>query len=142
MNKKSTELHFEDIKIDDKIEFTLQVTEKMTESFAELSGDYNPIHIDQEYASKTNFGKKICHGMLLASFFSRLIGMYIPGKNALYFSQSLNFKNPCFINDKITIVGLVIEKKSSTQMIKLKTTIKNLKNQIILDGEAKVLVRK
>ena len=142
MNKKSTELHFEDIKIDDKIEFTLQVTEKMTESFAELSGDYNPIHIDQEYASKTKFGKKICHGMLLASFFSRLIGMYIPGKNALYFSQSLNFKNPCFINDKITIVGLVIEKKSSTQMIKLKTTIKNLKNQIILDGEAKVLVRK
>ncbi len=141
MNKKPAELQFEDIEINDEIKFTIQITEKMIESFAEISGDYNPIHTNQEYASKTDFGKKICHGMLLASFFSQLVGMYIPGKNALYFSQSLNFRKPCFINDKITIIGIVIEKKLSTKMIKLKTVIKNLKDEIIVDGEAKVLVR-
>ena len=141
MNKKPTELHFEDIEINDEIKFNVKITEKMINNFAEISGDYNPIHTDQEYASKTDFGKKICHGMLLASFFSRLVGMYIPGKNALYFSQSLNFRNPCFINDEVTIVGTVIEKKISTKMIKLKTLIKNLKGQVILDGEAKVIVR-
>ncbi len=141
MKKKPVELHFEDIEINDEIKFHVKITEKMLDDFAELSGDYNPIHTNQEYASKTDFGKKICHGMLLASFFSRLIGMYIPGKNALYFSQSLNFRKPCFVNDKITIIGIVIEKKSSTKMIKLKTVIKNLKDEIIVDGEAKVLVR-
>jgi 3-hydroxybutyryl-CoA dehydratase len=67
--------------------------------------------------------------------------MYIPGKKALYFSQSLNFRNPCFINDEVTIIGIVIEKKSSTKMIKLKTIIKNFKEQLIVDGEAKVIVR-
>ena len=141
MNKKPTELHFEDIKINDEIKFNVKITEKMINDFAEISGDYNPMHTNQEYASKTDFGNKLCHGMLLASFFSRLIGMYIPGKNALYFSQSLNFRNPCFINDKVTIIGIVIEKKPSTKMIKLKTIIKNLKGQIILDGEAKAIVR-
>lgn len=111
-------------------------------NFAAISGDYNPIHTNHEYASKTDFGNRLCHGMLLASFFSRLIGMYIPGKNALYFSQSLNFRNPCFINDEVIVTGIVIEKRSSTKMIKLKTIIKNLKGQVILDGEAKAIIRK
>ena len=141
MKKKPVELHFEDIEINDEIKFHVKITEKMLDDFAELSGDYNPIHTNYEYAKKTNYGDRLCHGMLLASFFSRLVGMYIPGKNALYFSQSLNFRKPCFINDEVTVFGTVIEKKSSTKMIKLKTVIKNLKDQIILDGEAKVIVR-
>jgi acyl dehydratase len=141
MNKKPAELHFEDIEINDEIKFNVKITEEMIDNFAALSGDYNPMHTNQEYASNTDFGKKICHGMLLASFFSRLVGMYIPGKKALYFSQSLNFRNPCFINDEVTIIGIVIEKKSSTKMIKLKTIIKNFKEQLIVDGEAKVIVR-
>ena len=81
MNKKPTELHFEDIEINDEIKFNVNITEKMLDDFAEISGDYNPIHTNHEYASKTDFGKKICHVMLLASFFSRLVGMYIKGKN-------------------------------------------------------------
>ncbi len=141
MNKKPAELHFEDIEVNDEIKFNVTITEEMIDNFAALSGDYNPMHTNQEYASNTDFGKKICHGMLLASFFSRLVGMYIPGKNALYFSQSLNFRNPCFINDEVTIIGIIIEKKLSTKMIKLKTIIKNLKGQVIIDGEAKVIVR-
>ena len=67
--------------------------------------------------------QEFCHGMLLASFFSRLVGMYIPGKIALYFSQSLKFQYPCYVNDRIEIHGEVIDKSLATKIITLKTTI-------------------
>lgn len=97
--------------------------------------------MDEEYAAKTKFGKRICHGMLLSSFFSRLVGMYIPGKNALYFSQTLNFQAPCFIGDIITIEGKVIEKSQSTKIITIKTTAHNQTGKCLVDGIAKVIVR-
>ena len=79
--------------------------------------------------------------MLLASFFSQLVGMYLPGKNSLYFSQTLNFRNPCFIDDNITIEGEIIEKKSNVKLITLKTTIHNQDGKCLIDGIAKVIVR-
>ncbi len=75
------------------------------------------------------------------SFFSRLIGMHMPGKNALYFSQSLNFLTPCFVGDEITIEGEVIDKSQSTQIITIKTTIHNQIRKCLVDGIAKVIVR-
>ena len=89
----------------------------------------------------TKFKKQICHGMLLATFFSKLVGMYLPGKNALYFSQTLNFQAPCFIEDQIIIQGEVIDKSDSVMMITLKTTIHNNVGTCLVDGLAKVLVR-
>ena len=83
---------------------------------------------------------EVCHGMLIASFFSRLIGMYLPGKNALYFSQSLNFTSPCFIDDKITIEGEVIDKSIATRIISIKTTVINQNNVLLLDGIPKVII--
>jgi len=79
--------------------------------------------------------------MLLASYLSRLVGMYLPGKNALYFSQTLNFRLPCFIGDQIVIKGEVIEKHETTKIITLKTTIENQTGKCLIDGLAKVLVR-
>ncbi len=108
MKKKPVELHFEDIEINDEIKFHVKITEKMLDDFAELSGDYNPIHTNQEYASKTDFGKKICHGMLLASFFYFLVGMYIPCINSLYFSQYLIFLIHCFVNFDVSVFGNVM----------------------------------
>ena len=78
--------------------------------------------------------------MLLASFLSRLVGMYLPGKNALYFSQILNFISPCFINDIITVKGEIVDKNYATKIITVKTSIVNQKNELILDGEAKVMI--
>jgi len=98
--KKASEYNFNDISIGLKKEFRVRITESIVEDFAKLSGDYNPLHMDQNYAKSTEFSNRIAHGMLLSSFFSQLVGMYIPGKNGLYFSQTLNFKNPCFINDE------------------------------------------
>ena len=131
---------FDSINIGINHEFKITITEKIVSDFSVISGDFNPLHMDENYAAKTKFKKRICHGMLLASFFSRLVGMYLPGESALYFSQSLNFISPCFINDKIVVKGEIIDKNHSTKIITVKTSIINQKNELILDGEAKVMM--
>ena len=136
------EYEFDQIGIGLKKEFTIKITESMIADFAKISGDYNPLHMDETYAKSTTFKKRICYGMLLAAFFSRLVGMYLPGKHALYFSQSLNFQNPCFVNDVITIKGEVIDKSVATRLITIKTSIYNQERTCLLDGIAKVVVRK
>ena len=131
---------FDSINVGINHEFKITVTEKLVLDFSVISGDFNPLHMDENYATKSKFKKRICHGMLLASFLSRLVGMYLPGKNALYFSQILNFVSPCFINDIITVKGEIIDKNYATKIITVKTSIVNEKNELILDGEAKVMI--
>ena len=134
------EYSFDEIKIGLEHHFEITIDEKLVEDFAKISGDFNPLHMDEQFAKKSKFGRRICHGMLLSSFFSRLIGMYLPGKNALYFSQNLNFVEPCFIGDKIIVKGEVIDKSESTRLIKIKTTIKNNAGKLLIEGTAQVLV--
>ena len=141
MSENITVLDFAEIKIGMEKKFTIEITESMLENFAKLSGDYNPLHMDKDYAKTTSFKKRVCHGMLLSSFFSRLVGMYLPGQNALYLSQSLKFPKPCFINEKVTITGKIVSKSESTQIITLKTTIVNESGKCLVDGDAKVLLR-
>lgn len=141
MNEKPSEYNFEEITIGQKINFKEKITEKMINNFANISGDFNPLHIDENYASSTSFGRRMCHGFLLASFFSRLVGMYLPGKNSLYFTQSLNFMNPCFIEDEIIIEGTIIDKSESTKIITMSTKITRTDGLCLLDGVARVMVR-
>lgn len=136
-----SEYTFEEITIGSTYSFEVTISDELEEDFARISGDHNPLHMDEYYASKTKFGKRVCHGMLLASFFSRLVGMHLPGKNALYFSQNLNFVGPCFIGDKIFVKGEVVDKSEATRIIKLKTTIKNQEGKLLVEGTAQVLVR-
>jgi acyl dehydratase len=141
MSRKSANYKFDDITIGLTKEFSIEITESMINNFAEFTGDYNELHTNESYASTTSFGKRVCHGMLLASFFSRLVGMSIPGKNALYFSQSINFQSPCFIGDQILVRGEVIEKSGFEHMITIKTTILNQDSKCLIDGIAKVIVQ-
>ena len=141
MTEFPLEYNFEELFVGQKANFFKKIDSTLVNDFAKISGDFNPLHMNDEYASTTNFGKRVCHGMLLASFFSQLIGMYLPGKNSLYFSQTLNFRNPCFINDNITIEGEIIEKKSNIKLIVIKTTIHNQDGKCLIDGIAKVIVR-
>ena len=134
-------LTFNEIKIGQKITFEELISEKSVDTFAQISGDFNPLHMDDKYAALTNFGKRICHGMLLSSFFSRLVGMYLPGKNSLYFSQTLNFRSPCFIGDKITVEGIVLDKSESTKIVTISTKIFGKDKTCLIDGEAKVILR-
>ena len=135
------EYQFNDIKIGQTETFELVITESMLDDFARLSGDFNPLHMNENYANSTIFKRRVCHGMLVASFFSQLVGMYIPGKNALYFSQTLKFIHPCFIDDMLKIEGKVLDKSESTKLITLKTSVFNDIGKCIIDGQAKVLVR-
>ena len=126
------ELKYDDIFIGQQESFSINITESMVEKFSNLSGDLNPLHMDNKFAESSSFNKRIVHGMLLASFFSQLIGMKLPGKNALYFSQTLNFRSPCYIDDQIEVVGEVIEKSDSTQIITVSTTIFNKSKTIVI----------
>jgi len=141
MTEFPLEYNFEELFVGQKANFFKKIDSTLVNDFAKISGDFNPLHMNDEYASTTNFGKRVCHGMLLASFFSQLIGMYLPGKNSLYFSQTLNFRNPCFIDDNITIEGEIIEKKLNIKLIVIKTTIHNQDGKCLIDGIAKVIVR-
>ena len=140
MNKE-LEYSFDEIEIGLEHYFEIIIDEKLVEDFAKISGDFNPLHMDEQFAKKSKFGRRVCHGMLLSSFFSRLVGMYLPGKNALYFSQNLNFTGPCFIGDTVIVKGKVIDKSEATKMIKIETTIKNSVGELLVDGIAQVLVR-
>jgi 3-hydroxybutyryl-CoA dehydratase len=135
------ELKYDDIFIGQQENFTIIINESMVEKFSDLSGDLNPLHMDNKFAESSSFNKRIVHGMLLASFFSQLIGMKLPGKNALYFSQTLNFRSPCYIDDEIEVVGEVIEKSDSTQIITVSTNIFNKSKTCLIDGIAKIIVR-
>ena len=141
MCKTFSELTFEEIQIGQKEEFQVQITESLVNDFAKLSGDYNPLHMDAKYAKSTQFRGRVVHGMLLATFLSRMVGMHLPGKNALYLSQSLEFRNPCFLNDEIIISSIVIDKSNSTKIIKIESTIRNKNNEILLNGMGKIILR-
>ena len=141
MNEKLSEYSFDEIEIGMQKNFQVFISENMLDVFGRDTGDYNPLHMNKKYASSTSFKKRVCSGMFLSSFFSRLVGMYLPGKHALHISQSLNFVNPCFIGETITVEGKVIDKSPATKIIKLETTITNESGKRIIDGKAQVIVR-
>ena len=141
MSEKPSEYSFDEIELGMQKSFKVFISENMLDVFGRDTGDYNPLHMSEEYASSTSFKKRVCSGMFLSSFFSRLVGMYLPGKHALHISQSLNFVNPCFIGETITVEGKVIDKSPATKIIKLETTITNESGKRIIDGKAQVIVR-
>ncbi len=141
MTEKCLEYTFDEINIGLTKKFEVVISESMVKNFAEISGDFSPIHIDEKYAETTTFGKRVVHGMLLASFLSRVDGMYLPGKHGLYFSQNIEFRNPCFIGDKVTVFSKVIDKSEATKIIKIESIITNQNNQILLQGIGRVIVR-
>jgi len=141
MNEKLSEYSFDEIEIGMQKNFQVNISENMLNEFGRSTEDYNPLHMNEKYAASTSFKKRVCSGMFLSSFFSRLVGMYLPGKHALHMSQSLNFVNPCFIGETVTVEGKVIDKSAATKIIKLETTITNESGKRIIDGKAQVIVR-
>ena len=141
MTNSLNEYSYDDIFIGQKESFMIKITESMVQTFGNFSGDLNPLHMDTKFAESSPFKKRIVHGMLLSTFFSQLVGMHLPGKNALYFSQTLNFRSPCYIDDEIEVVGEVIEKSDSTKIITVTTSIFNKSKICLIDGVAKIIVR-
>lgn len=125
-----------------KKSFRVNVTESMVNEFAKITGDYAPIHMQEEHANKTEFKHRICHGMLIASFFSRLVGMHLPGENGLLLSYSGKHLSPCYLNHEIIVEGVITGKSESTRIITIKATIRDGSGKLLVDGLLKVLVLK
>lgn len=133
---KAAQLRYEDIRVGAVYEFARTITKDDVMQFAELSGDHNPLHGDPAFGAKSQFGKNVVHGMLAASLFSTLIGMYCPGERALYMSQTLQFRKPIFYGDRVTVRGTVIAKNDSVQLVTMKTEIIR-DSDVLIGGEAK-----
>ncbi len=138
---KIANLAIDEIKNGDIYSFNKKILKEDVFKFADITGDYNPLHVDKNFGKKSKFKRNIAHGMLAGSLFSTLVGMHCPGKNALYLSQTLSFKFPIFYGDALIVKGTVIAKNDSINLIKLKTEI--IKNKkVCISGEAKIKILK
>lgn len=108
--------------------------------FAGLSGDFNPIHIDREYAKETRFKQRIAHGMLTSSLLSQLLGVHLPGKGSIYVEQNIRFKAPVFIGDTVTAKATIQEIDEERRILTLLTECFNQNEKLVLTGTAKMMV--
>lgn len=138
-SKNVVEKLYDEIQIGDRAEVSKEITSDDILDFARLTGDVNPVHIDDEYARKSFFKERIAHGMLTASLISTVLGTQLPGKNTIYLSQNLKFKRPVKIGDVITACAEVIEKNDDKKIIKLKTNLLNQDGKEVVEGEALVM---
>lgn len=129
----------EDIEIGMKASYSQTITDLDIKAFSLVSGDNNPIHIDDNYAEKSRYKKRIAHGMLTASFFSALFGTKIPGEGCVYVSQSLKFKRPVYLGDRVTATVEVINLDLGKKRVFFKTTC-SVKNKVVTDGEAEIFI--
>jgi acyl dehydratase len=129
-----------DLKVGDKATVVKIFTDEDVLDFSNLSLDKNPIHLDQAFAEKSIFGKKIVHGMLVASLFSGLLGMKLPGEGSIYLSQSLSFTAPIYIGEKVTATVEVIKIRPDKPIVTLRTFCMNSKGLLVVEGEAVVKV--
>lgn len=120
---------------------TNKITEDMIIQFSKLSGDENPIHLNEEYAKKTIFKKRIAPGMLISSFISAVIANKLPGEGAIYLKQDLKFKKPVYINDAITTEIKIIDIIDEKNIIVLNTECRNQNHVIVIEGNACVRVK-
>ena len=124
-------MKFKKINLGDSFETMEKITNSMINDFAKLSGDKNPIHLNDDYAKKTPFGKRVAHGMLIGSLISKVLGMDYPGNGTIYLSQELKFISPVYIDDVIKIIVEVIQIKSKKNILKLKTNCTNEKETLL-----------
>ncbi|MEL6722058.1 MAG: MaoC family dehydratase [Pseudomonadota bacterium] len=121
--------------------YTQTITDSDIKSFAGISGDHNPIHVDENYIEKSRFKKRVVHGLMPTSFFSGIFGTKLPGPGCLYVSQSIQFKKPIYINDTVTATVEIISIDTLSRHIKFKTTC-IVRNKTAIDGIADIFVPK
>lgn len=120
-------------------ETKVQVTDKMVRQFAEMSGDHNRIHLDEEYAKTTRFGRRIAHGMIVGALFSRTLVENM-GQGGVYLGQTLKFVNPVYIDDVLTISLTVTGHRKEKGIVTVETTAKKENGDFVVKGEAVILL--
>jgi 3-oxoacyl-[acyl-carrier protein] reductase len=139
---KNNEDPFDQIKLQQTAEVIHTLTAADVDAFVQMTGDHNPLHLDPDFASRTSLTRPVVHGMLSASFISTLIGMALPGHGALWLSQSINFLAPAYVGDRLTVRGVVRQISPATRLIVLDLSISNQNDEVIINGEASVMLPK
>ena len=120
---RAADRSYESLILGEQVSFDVVIAEEDVATFAQLSGDQNPLHTDDVYAEATQFKKKVVHGMFLGALVSRLVGMRLPGRHALLLRESLEFKKPVMIGDTVTVTGTLVQKSDATRLIEIKVSI-------------------
>ncbi|MGJ8454362.1 MaoC family dehydratase [Pseudothermotoga sp. U03pept] len=115
------------------------ITEEMVKAFAELTKDKNPIHLDEDYARSTRFGKRICHGMLVASLISKVLGMDFPGPGTVLIKQQLKYRAPVYLGEEVEVKVKVNEVIPDKRRLILDTNVVKSDGVVAIEGLAEVL---
>ncbi|MCV2402813.1 MaoC family dehydratase [Marinomonas sp. C2222] len=129
----------EQLSVDQSVEYRKTVTQADVQAFADVTGDTNPVHLDEEYAATTSFGKPIAHGMLTAGFISAAIGTQLPGPGCIYLEQSLKFRAPVFVGQEVVTKVTVTDINERRCRATLKTTCE-CDGKVVVTGEATIML--
>lgn len=132
-------LFLDELNIGQSAELVKPVTEEDISSFAEVTGDVNPVHLDEAYAAATPFKTRIAHGMLSAGYISAVIGTKLPGPGAIYVGQTLRFKRPVKIGDQVTTRCTITEIDPGKARVTLETVCL-VNDKAVVEGEATIMV--
>ena len=139
MNESIKEFDIHEIQIGMAESSSNIITNQDIMSFAKISGDKNPVHLDEEFAATTQFKKRIAHGLMSSSYFSALFGTRLPGRGCVYVGQNLNFKRPVYINDEVIAKIEVIRIDKEKRRVFF-DTICTVKGKVIIDGQAELYI--
>ncbi len=135
-------MNIEQFSVGQSASFSKTVTEHDVYTFAGVTGDFNPAHVDEVYASGTSFKKRIAHGMLSAGLVSAVLGTKLPGPGSIYAGQTLKFLAPVYIGDTITATATVKEVIAERRRLILTTECTNQEGVTVLSGEATIFIPK
>jgi 3-hydroxybutyryl-CoA dehydratase len=130
------------LKVGDTASISRKITEQDIRAFAELTGDHNPVHLNEAFAQKTRFRHRIAHGMLGASLISAVLGTELPGEGSIYLSQTLQFLGPVYLDDTITARVTVTKVREDKSIVTLETLCENQRGETLIRGEAVVLLER
>ena len=133
---------FSEIQPGDCAVLVKEISSEGIRAFAALSGDFNPLHLDEHFASKTPFAKPVAHGMLLGSYVSTLIGMHLPGPGALWTEQSFRWLLPVFAGDVVRVTLRVVHKSPATRVLKVQMEACNQAGRKVMEGAGLVMIVK
>jgi 3-hydroxybutyryl-CoA dehydratase len=129
-----------DVKIGDSFSTSRLVTDELVRAFAEISGDFNPLHLDDDFAARTRFGRRIAHGMLSGAFISAVLGYEFRERKIVYLSQTMKFTAPVYIGDTVTTVAKVKNIREEKGIVTLETVCTKQDGTITVQGQAMVMI--
>lgn len=129
-----------DLNVGDVFSTSREVTDELVRNFAEVSGDYNPIHLNEEFAKKTRFGRRIAHGMLSGAFISAVLGVEFKDRKIVYLSQTMKFVAPVYLGDVVTATGRITNIREDKGIVTVETICTNQNGDLLVKGEAVVII--